>query len=321
MISRLEYEQGRFFVRKYRPSLVEYLNQEIGPKFDPPINFTIRFEDAYIIEPFDEPVKNKRDFAFVYPNMGGCLEAEFLSTPLVTVRNYRGGQELNHYGGVVFAAADRDDIMSVKDLKGGVVTASNFKLCQHQWRVFDDLGVHLFAETKQVRFTNKGDDAIIDDVLNGETDAAFTRTDAIESRPPEQRAKLKILDGGLPDPYLEGKKFPFKATSELYPEYGLLAGDHVEWEVQREVLKTLLEITNETYVCGPAYSPGNTGDCGGCGSDGDCFRDHCTVTPSCGICGPDFYPQLEVSVRERKRESARARAPTWQAEAFIPGVR
>ena len=95
---------------------MHYLNEVVGPKFDPPINFTIRFEDAYVIAPFDEPLKNTRDFAFVYPNMGGCLEAEFLSAPLVTVRNYRGGRELNHYGGVVFTAADRDDINSIEVL-------------------------------------------------------------------------------------------------------------------------------------------------------------------------------------------------------------
>jgi len=30
-----------------------------------------------------------------------------------------------------------------QDLRNRVVTASNFKLCQHQWRVFDDLGVRM----------------------------------------------------------------------------------------------------------------------------------------------------------------------------------
>ena len=28
--------------------------------------------------PFDDPIANKRDFTFTYPNMAGCLEAEFL---------------------------------------------------------------------------------------------------------------------------------------------------------------------------------------------------------------------------------------------------
>jgi hypothetical protein len=28
--------------------------------------------------PFDDPIANERDFTFTYPNMAGCLEAEFL---------------------------------------------------------------------------------------------------------------------------------------------------------------------------------------------------------------------------------------------------
>ena len=35
---------GPVFVRKYRPALSDYLTQEVGTKFDPPIKFTIRFE-------------------------------------------------------------------------------------------------------------------------------------------------------------------------------------------------------------------------------------------------------------------------------------
>jgi hypothetical protein len=31
-------------------------------------------QDAYALEPFDDALTNKRDFAFVYPNMAGCLE-------------------------------------------------------------------------------------------------------------------------------------------------------------------------------------------------------------------------------------------------------
>jgi len=99
--------------------------------FDPPVTFTLRFEDAYAIEPFDAPIENKRDFSFVYPNMAGCLEAEFLNVPLTTVRNYRGGFEsgLNHYGGVVYALSSRTDIKGIEDLKDKVVTACQISNC------------------------------------------------------------------------------------------------------------------------------------------------------------------------------------------------
>jgi hypothetical protein len=40
--------------------------------------------------------------------------------PLTTVRNYRGGKELNHYGGVVYALKERTDIRDITDLKDKV---------------------------------------------------------------------------------------------------------------------------------------------------------------------------------------------------------
>ena len=46
-------------------------------------------------------------------------------------------QELNHYGGVIYALKSRTDIQSIADLRDKIVTASNFKLMQHQWRVFE----------------------------------------------------------------------------------------------------------------------------------------------------------------------------------------
>jgi hypothetical protein len=52
---------------------------------------------------------------------------------------------------------------------------------------------------------------------------------------------------------LDGKPFPFETSSELYPEYGLLAGEHVEWEIQREILQSLLALRTEDYVCDPIY--------------------------------------------------------------------
>eukprot|EP00277_Geminigera_cryophila_P031941 CAMPEP_0173063384 /NCGR_PEP_ID=MMETSP1102-20130122/4355_1 /TAXON_ID=49646 /ORGANISM="Geminigera sp., Strain Caron Lab Isolate" /LENGTH=657 /DNA_ID=CAMNT_0013930183 /DNA_START=160 /DNA_END=2132 /DNA_ORIENTATION=+ len=198
--------------------------------------------------------------------MAGCLEAEFLNVPLTTVRNYRGGFEsgLNHYGGVVYALSSRTDIKGIEDLKDKIVdrvefqimsasvAGSNFKLCQHQWRVFEDAGVSLMADTKQVRFSSNGEDSLIDDVLDGISDAAFTRTDAIEDwrqKHPEKKNLLRILSPVTPAPVLDGIPFPFETTSELYPEYGLLAGIHVEWELQREVLQALLSLTvNDTIT-------------------------------------------------------------------------
>jgi len=85
---------------------------------------------AYDLAPFDDPIASARDFVFAPPNMAACFESEFFANPLVTQLVKRGGQELSHYGGVIYTLKSRTDINHVKDLKGKIVTASDFKLCQ-----------------------------------------------------------------------------------------------------------------------------------------------------------------------------------------------
>lgn len=68
--------------------------------------------------------------------MAACFESEFFANPLVTQRVKRGCQEqsgckeLSHYGGVIYTLKSRTDINQVKDLKGKIITATDFKLCQ-----------------------------------------------------------------------------------------------------------------------------------------------------------------------------------------------
>ena len=83
-----------------------------------------------MLEPFDDPIASQRDFIFTTPNMAACLESEFLAAPLVTQRVKRSGKELNRYGGVIYTLKSRTDINEVKDLKGKIITATDFKLCQ-----------------------------------------------------------------------------------------------------------------------------------------------------------------------------------------------
>lgn len=90
------------------------------------------------------------DFVFTFPNMVGCLEAEFHAAPIVTLRNFRRQRELNRYGGVIFTRADRNDINTVADLADKVVTGTSILLCQHQWRVFQENGMNMMGDVAQV---------------------------------------------------------------------------------------------------------------------------------------------------------------------------
>ena len=48
MLTEIENAQGPVFVRKYRPALEHYLTKEVGEKFEPKVNFKIRFEVLHI---------------------------------------------------------------------------------------------------------------------------------------------------------------------------------------------------------------------------------------------------------------------------------
>jgi len=232
------------FVDSYAPALQDYLEREVGTQYEPALKFTIRQDAgaaAYDLAPFDDPIASARDFVFAPPNMASCFESEFFANPLVTQRVKRGVQELSHYGGVIYTLKSRTDINHVKDLKGKIVTASDFKLCQFQWGVIEDSGISFIADTAQIRFNPGGNKAIVEDVLSGNTDVGFARTDTIESFPAVDQDKLKVI-GAVQNLMYEDKVFPFQTSSMLYPENTLLALAHVDFELQSRVVQALLNL-------------------------------------------------------------------------------
>mmetsp|Transcript_13562 Transcript_13562/g.26667 ORF Transcript_13562/g.26667 Transcript_13562/m.26667 type:complete len:371 (+) Transcript_13562:36-1148(+) len=232
-------DQSDVFVQQWNP-IREYLDREVGSKFSPRIFFSLRSKEAYTLAQFDSA--DNHDFVYTHPNMIACLEAEFLYNPVATVQNIRSGVAgLSHFGGVLFVRNNRTDLHMISDLKDKVVTVFNFKLMQQEYQVFEDNGVSLFADSAQVRFTTKTDAEIMQDVLHGRTDAAFARSDVWHSADVSVRQHLRVLQprGNMT---MGGRPYPFPTTSELCPEFGLLAAEHVPWEVQAEVMSALLRL-------------------------------------------------------------------------------
>lgn len=139
------------FRKKFSATFDEYLNAEVAPLFShggEHIRFEMGGQDFGTI--FDSAEMEDFDFIFTFPNMAGCLEAEFGASPLLTMRDLRRGIELNRYGGVIFTRADRDDISSVHDLKDKNVYAVELLLIQHQWMIFQENGMDMMNDVGQV---------------------------------------------------------------------------------------------------------------------------------------------------------------------------
>jgi hypothetical protein len=54
---------------------------------------------------------------------------------------------------VVAVRADNDQVQSVKDLAGKVVTGASMLLIQHQAKVFADNGISVYQDVSQVKCT------------------------------------------------------------------------------------------------------------------------------------------------------------------------
>ena len=59
------------------------------------------------------------------PSAFSCVESEFGVASIVSLRNFRLGNQLNQFGGIIFTAAHRTDINSIYDLKGKVSCSSD----------------------------------------------------------------------------------------------------------------------------------------------------------------------------------------------------
>lgn len=225
-----------------------YLTASAGQRFDPPIRFEM------------EPVKfntvyndaSKVDFMFLNPSAFSCIESEFGAQSLVTLRSRRkvGGKayDLTKFGGVIIARADNNEVEQLLDLKGKIVAAvsiSGLGSGQMQFREMKQAGMSHFTDLKQLVFTsNQG--KIVNGVLSGEFDVGFIRTDQLER---SKDANGNLLDPSLfkiidpkPNLVIDGKPFPFQASTQLYPEWNMAAQLHVDERVAKEVQLAMLAI-------------------------------------------------------------------------------
>jgi hypothetical protein len=164
------------FRTKFGATFEDHLNAEVAPLFShggEPIRFEMGGEDFRTV--FESAENEDFDFIFTFPNMAGCLEAEFGASPLLTMRNLRRGMELNMYGGIIFTRADRDDINSVHDLRDKRVDAVDVLMMQHQWMVFKENSMDMFNDLGQLHFSGK-ESNMLQAVLDGRADAGFHRT-------------------------------------------------------------------------------------------------------------------------------------------------
>ncbi|WP_127471354.1 EAL domain-containing protein [Thiomicrorhabdus aquaedulcis] len=167
-----------------------------------------------------------------------------LTSPLASMLNLEGDFVTEHFGGVIFTLAHRDDITTLKHIKGKLVAgASTTSLGAYQMQAFELLqhGIRLPRDAKVVE-TGQPQRNAIDAVLSGRADVGFVRTGVIEDlvkRGELDMSRLKLLNAQrYPD-------FPFVTSTPLYPEWPFAAQPFVNKDMARQVSSALLAMPRE----------------------------------------------------------------------------
>ncbi|HSM75884.1 MAG TPA: HD domain-containing phosphohydrolase, partial [Desulfobacterales bacterium] len=167
------------------------------------------------------------------------------------------GQQTTTFGGVIFARADRQDLRAISDLRGQAFMAveprsfGGWIMC---WRELYRLGLdplHFFA-TLEYGNTH---DAVVYAVRNGLVDAGTVRTDTLERMAAAGSIRLdefRIID----ERYVVG--FPFRLSTQLYPEWPMAATRAAPIDLARAVAAALLAMDPDDPAARASKSAGWT---------------------------------------------------------------
>ena len=215
----------------------EYLNDKI-----PHHEFSI-FPLAYD-EIYDSVGKREVDFVLVNPSIYVELEVEYGVSRLITMKSQLLGEEVVHFGGVIFTSGKNTAINSLEDIKGKSFVAVDkeaFGGWQMQWKEFLDHGIDPYKDFAKIDFTGTQDTTVYS-VLNGEYDAGAVRTGILEQMARE--GKINISDIKIIN-RCSDCGFPFLHSTQIYPEWPVARLTHVDDDLAHEVALAMMQMRPE----------------------------------------------------------------------------
>jgi len=149
------------------------------------------------------------------------------------------GQQTTTFGGVIFSRADRKNIKELKDIQGKdfmAVDPRSFGGWHMAWREFKRKGINPLEDFSSIQYGTTHD-AVVYAVLNGDVDAGTVRTDTLERMATEGKITLELFNV-VNQQKIEG--FPFKVSTDLYPEWPIAAIKSTPTKLSRIVASALM---------------------------------------------------------------------------------
>lgn len=201
------------------------------------------------------------DFLLVNPAIYAMLESRYRVTRIATLRNGLGTEtqqpaaerpETNRFGGVIFARADREDLLNIDDLCGrSLVAAAPNSLGGFltAWRELRRHGIDPWRQTGALTFAGSHDAAVLA-VRDGLADVGTVRTGILERMAAAGQIDLDdfhIIAAQTPP------GFPLRLSTPLYPEWPFSVLPGVAADLTQAVTVALLQMPAD----GPAARAGD----------------------------------------------------------------
>eukprot|EP00980_Cylindrotheca_fusiformis_P012392 scaffold3043_cov121-Cylindrotheca_fusiformis.AAC.8 len=235
--------------KQFNLTFETYLNEAVGKRFDPPIEFKMKPTEY----PLNSWIDNKEDVDFMYSDTGlySCIGTEIgvqpLGTTIASLESRGREYNLDVYGGTILALASNREIRTIEDLTDKVIAAqaiSVFAAGQSQFWVMSKNGMDYIMDPKQVIFTGNHDETV-KGVLDGRWDVGFVPSGRAEQTIDETTGELidtdifKVIE---PKVYVmdDGDIYPFLHSTPVFPEWPLFAKTDVDRIVSEEVAAALV---------------------------------------------------------------------------------
>lgn len=216
---------------QWRP-LTDYLNKAVES-----VRFSLR---VYDYDELQEAVRQQAvDVVITQPaEYVRMVHQNGLSSPLATLINLEQGKPVRAFGGVMLALSSRSDLNTLKDLNGkSIATASQLSFGAYQIQAYELSK----ARVKPASFLETGlpQDRAVEALLAGEVDAAFVRTGLMEALVREGKldaSQVRVLN------QQKYPGYPFALSTQLYPEWPVVAMSHVPDDLTVRIAGALLSL-------------------------------------------------------------------------------
>ncbi len=232
-IGVLAYRGNRSARQRWTP-LVRYLSAAV-----PGVRFLL--QPVTLASAAPQLESGRIDYLVTNPGHYVSLAERIPLAPIATLERLPGRDRpgLVHFGSVIFVRAD-SDIATLADLRGRRLTAvapDAFGGFLMAWAEFVAEGLDPFRDLGALRFAGFPQDAIVEAVLSGRTDAGVVRTGLLESLAAEGRirlADLRILHAG------RYPGWPLGVSTRLQPEWPFLARKGTDRRITVAIARALL---------------------------------------------------------------------------------